>query len=249
MKKKKGILLIHGFTGSPHTMTWLAEEFEKRGFIISAPRLRGHGTKPADMLQFSHEDWIADAEIALIQLKKTCDEIYLVGLSLGGAISMYLSSRYNVRGVVTMAAPFCISLWTRIFVTLFHRVVPYQYKENGPDINDRTGLQWMNSYNSYPTRALIELFALLKKMRARIHKIDKPVLVLHGRDDHVVHVNNADLIYNALKTPVKSKKIYNDSYHILSLDYDKEQVFADIIRFIEATVEKVSVDQAVLQPV
>ncbi|KAA3612111.1 MAG: alpha/beta fold hydrolase [Calditrichaeota bacterium] len=237
---KTGILLIHGFTGSPNSMAWLAEEFKRRGFTVAVPKLCGHGGQPDDLIGCTYKDWLADAEGALRQLQKTCDSIIIAGLSLGGAISIYLASKYRVNGIVTMAAPFCVSIWTRTFAWLFYPFVKYQYKDDGPDINDKSALKNMNSYNLYPTIVSHEVFKFLKIMRKVIHTINCPVLVLHGENDHVVDVENADKIMEALTTPVKMKKTFNKSYHILSLDFDKAEVRDSILNFITQNIEKVS---------
>lgn len=232
MKQETGILLLHGFTGSPNSMKWLADEFKKQGYLTAVPQLCGHGSQPDNLLSCSYKDWLSDAESALQSLNEKCKSVFIVGLSLGGAISLYLASQHRVTGVVTMAAPFQISFWTRLYARLFYPFVRYQYKESGPDIHDKSALKRMNSYNLYPTRVSLEVFKLLKKMRASIHKVKSPILVLHGRRDHVVSTENADLIYDALTTPVKTKKIFEKSFHILSLDYDKEEVRDSIVDFI-----------------
>ncbi|MCA9733840.1 MAG: alpha/beta fold hydrolase [Deferribacteres bacterium] len=248
MKKNIGILLLHGFTGSPNSMAWLAKEFEKHSYITSSPRLCGHGTKPTDMLNCTYANWLTDVEMAYTNLQKKCDSIILVGLSMGGALALCLAAKHKVDGVVTMAVPYCIRFRTRLFATLLYRLVKFQYKVNGPDINDKDALKWMNSYNYYPTRASLEVFKVLKKMRVNIKYISSPVMVLHGSKDHVVEPGNADLIYNALQTPTKTKKLYDRSFHILSLDYDKELVLRDILQFIEGITKKLIYEKTELPP-
>ncbi len=57
---KKGVLLIHGFLGSPFEMKYLANRFIQNGFTVSVPRLPGHGTSLEDMARFTGSDWLGE---------------------------------------------------------------------------------------------------------------------------------------------------------------------------------------------
>ena len=91
-----GCLMIHGYTGSPYEISPLANHLEDRtNWKIEVPTLPGHG-KNLDLRDVSHESWIETAEKELQQLMQNCDEIYLIGFSMGGMIASYLAAKYEV---------------------------------------------------------------------------------------------------------------------------------------------------------
>ena len=106
---RTGILLIHGFTGTPKEMRWMGEYLNRElGFTCLGVRLTGHGTRPKDMVRSRWTDWTVSVEDGYNLLSGITDSIYLVGLSMGGALSLLMSTWFeqHVKGVVTMSAPY-----------------------------------------------------------------------------------------------------------------------------------------------
>ena len=104
---RTGILLIHGFTGTPKEMRWMGEYLNRElGFTCLGVRLAGHATRPKDMVRSRWTDWTASVEDGYNLLRGAVDNIYLVGLSMGGALSLLMSTRLNVKGIVTISAPY-----------------------------------------------------------------------------------------------------------------------------------------------
>ncbi len=80
---EQGVLLLHGFSGSPYEMKELGEEFQKKGFSVSLPLLAGHGSSVKDLEKCKWYDWFEDAKNALFDLRKRCKSIVVIGLSTG----------------------------------------------------------------------------------------------------------------------------------------------------------------------
>jgi carboxylesterase len=99
-----GVLLVHGFTGSPISLRPLAELLSKRGFAIEMPRLPGHGTRPKDLLPTRYGDWRAEALAALTRLRARTQQVFAVGLSMGGTLVLDLASTEALTGAVTINA-------------------------------------------------------------------------------------------------------------------------------------------------
>src|SRR6266542_4022000 len=105
---RTGILLIHGFTGTPKEMRWMGEYLNRElGFTCLGVRLTGHATRPKDMVRSRWTDWTASVEDGYNLLRGATDNVYLIGLSMGGALSLLMSARFepHVKGVVTMSVP------------------------------------------------------------------------------------------------------------------------------------------------
>ena len=89
-----GILLLHGFTGSPKSMRPWAERMSAEGHTVRLPRLPGHGTRWQDMNLTRWEDWYAEADRAFLELQKSCERVFVFGLSMGGTLTLRLAERH-----------------------------------------------------------------------------------------------------------------------------------------------------------
>ena len=97
-----GVLLVHGFTGTPQSMRPWAEHLEAAGFTVSLPRLPGHGTHWKELNQTAWSDWYAHVDAAFLALRDRCDRVFVAGLSMGGALSLRLAEQHgeDVAGLV-----------------------------------------------------------------------------------------------------------------------------------------------------
>ncbi len=123
-RSKPACLLIHGFTGTPKEMRWMGKYLHQQGFTCLGVRLAGHATTPQDMIASHWTDWTASVEDAYSLLKNLTDDIYLVGLSMGGILSLLISTRLQVKGVVAMSTPYKLRTDPRLrYIKLISRVV------------------------------------------------------------------------------------------------------------------------------
>lgn len=83
---KKGVLLIHGLTDSPYSFHDISQIFYQQGFNVRTLLMPGHGTAPSDLIDVKYRDWQVAAKFAIEQTLKDYDEVYLGGLSTGGAL-------------------------------------------------------------------------------------------------------------------------------------------------------------------
>src|SRR5689334_5026232 len=100
---KVGILLSHGFMGTPQSVLYLGEALAQYGYSVSAPRLKGHGTDYRDLEKCHHEDWFESLERGYQQLKQQCTSVFVVGQSMGGTLALWLAHRYShIKGIILM---------------------------------------------------------------------------------------------------------------------------------------------------
>src|SRR5512138_1859202 len=127
-----GCLLIHGFTGTPKEMRWMGEYLAGQGFSVLGVRLAGHATRPEDMLRSHWTDWVASVEDGYHLLRGLSDHIYLIGLSMGGNLSLLLSTRLPVRGVVAISTPWYLpGEWRLKYAGLYSLFNRYEPKGKG----------------------------------------------------------------------------------------------------------------------
>ena len=100
----RGILLVHGFTGSPPEMRPIADYLNQRGISVSAPLLPGHGTSVKDMNRCKWTDWANATENALKELRSKCKSVFVGGLSMGSLLALNLGTKFeNIPGIILLA--------------------------------------------------------------------------------------------------------------------------------------------------
>ena len=235
---KPACLLIHGFTGTPKEMRWMGEYLHKRGYTCLGIRLSGHGTQPEAMVRSRWTDWVASVEDGYRLLCKITDNIFLVGLSMGGVLSLYMSSQLKVRGVIAMSTPSRLPtdypIWLIKLISLVIRFRPKSNEPPGSGWYDKTAYQDHISYGKNPVRSTAELKKLILEMHTALPKVKVPVLLMHSKDERYILADNMESIYAGLvNVPEKMKLYITGSGHVLPRDASREQVFQSAAEFIQ----------------
>lgn len=227
-----GCLLVHGFTGNPSSLRPMGEALAKEGITIVGPRLKGHGTSVEDMAACSYQDWLDSAEAGLRELSARCSTVFVAGLSMGGTISLYLAHRYPelVKGAIPICAPVIFKdpkLALLPLLKVFVKTVPGV----GSDIKDPAVKE--SSYDKVPVRAVPEMLKLCKRVKEALPEIRQPALIFGAREDHVVPAVNPPYILEHLGSEKKELVWLENSYHVSTLDFDKEIIFNRSAAFIK----------------
>lgn len=234
---KPACLLVHGFTSSPKEMRWLGEFLNSHGYTCLGVRLTGHATDPQDMIRSNWTDWTASVEDGYQILRCLNDRIVIVGLSMGGALSLLMASRLEVIGVVAMSAPYKLPDDPRLrHIDLIARTVPFMSKGDetpGAGWFDKEAWKGHISYPQNPVRSIGQLNKLLGEMRAALPQLQVPVLLQHSRDDDYVLPENMELIFAGLVNVSDKTKLYvSGSGHVITRDAARQQVFQNVLDFI-----------------
>jgi carboxylesterase len=222
-----GILLIHGFTGTPSEVRFIGEFLRDKGYTVMGILLKGHGTTPEDMKKCGYRDWIRGAVEGYKSLKQECDEVFAVGLSMGGLLSLYLARNYDVRGVATLSAP--IRIHGRLAAFSFIERHFKTYILRNPEKKNINVI----SYDKSPIISVHNLFKLIRYVKANLKYIEKPVLVMQSYGDRTVSPMSANIIYNNIGSKDKSIIYLRNSGHVITCDKEKEQVFEEVYSFIK----------------
>lgn len=230
---RTGCLLIHGFTGTPKEMLPLGEYLSGEGFTILAPRLFAHATRVEDMNRARWRDWIASVEDGWHLLRGMVDEVFIIGLSMGGVLSLYTSSYLPAAGTVVMSTPYQLPPDPRIpLLPLLWRLFPLADKGKDDWRNPHAADEHI-SYAKYPTRALMELLALLEHTRAALPTLTQPVLMFQSRDDETVLPDNMPLLHEHIGSSSKEMVWVENSGHVLTREPVQDFVFRTIYAFIQ----------------
>jgi len=223
-----GCLLLHGFTGTPWALKNLGETLANHNLTVEAPLLSGHGTLPEDMDHVSWERWVCEAHLSLERLQKRCQKLFVMGLSMGGTLALFLASEKNVHGVVTLATPVRMR-------RLASRLVPVAkpFIRSWKKRRDRS-VRWIPEmgYDCYPLSGAGEFFKLMRETRKRLPDVRCPLLILHARGDRTVPVRNADLIYREIGSESKKIMILPASSHTITRGENQKDVEDAILAFV-----------------
>jgi carboxylesterase len=226
-----GALLVHGFTGSPQGLRGLGEYLADRGMAVAGIRLPGHGTTWQDLNRFRSDHWIGAVESGYEQLAGRSDQIFMIGLSFGAALVLDFSARHpeRIAGIVTLGG-FIHTRDPRRFLAPVIRTMTRSLPGVGNDIADPAGREI--AYDRLPTAAAASMLSFLRRARLALPRVHQPILILHGRNDHTVHPANAELIYRSVSSTNKQLVWCERSYHVITLDHDRDDVLARSYHFI-----------------
>jgi carboxylesterase len=226
-----GVLALHGFTGSPSSMRGLAHRMADAGYAVELPRLSGHGTKIEDMQATTWEDWTADVMGAYKDLASRTDKVVVAGLSMGGALTVWLATQVPelagiiaINPVVMRSDPALVTL-IKDTLTAGDTVFPAL----GSDIAKPDVVEV--AYDGTPLAPLLSLFAGVDAMQADIAAIACPVLIFTSTQDHVVGPENSDFLASVVAGPVE-RVTCDESYHVVTQDHDAELVFQKSLDFV-----------------
>lgn len=229
-----GALVVHGFTGNPSSMRELAQSFADAGFNVELPRLAGHGTEVTDLLDKTWADWSSDAEAALQRLTARCSKVVVAGLSMGGALTLWLASRHsNLAGIV------CINPVTQPLGDDMMGAIngmidggTEMFPGIGSDIADPNVKE--SSYPETPLRALRSLMMDgVAPLSTAYPSIKVPMMLISSRNDHVVDPVQGDFLaanYGGTCERVMLEK----SFHVATQDLEKDVINTRAVEFARA---------------
>lgn len=227
-----GVLICHGFTGTPQSMRPWGEYLAERGLTVSVPLLPGHGTRWQDMQATGWPDWYAEVDRALRTLRDSCSRVFVCGLSMGATLTLRLAEKHGgaISGLV-LVNPSVKADGLQIKVApLLRHVLP-----SAPGIASDIAREGSTElgYPRVPMRALHSLTRFWPVVRASLPQVTQPVLLLHSRQDHVVHPSNTALVLAKISSTDVTELVLERSYHVATLDHDADRIFAESHAFIE----------------
>ncbi|MFA9560006.1 alpha/beta hydrolase [Evansella sp. AB-rgal1] len=222
-----GILLCHGFVGTPQSVEYIGKKFAAKGYTVRAPRLTGHGTNPYDFETATYYDWISDLEANYYALKKTCSEIYVAGQSMGGLLALVLASKIkDIAGIITINVAYEVPGYEKYK----NRVSPRFLEESAPDMKAE-GVHEI-TYPVVPITAIKELLRLKQYTKSVIQDVECPVLLFHSTIDNVVPPACTMDVFDEVRSTHKEIIELKNSYHVASMDFDRDNIVNDADLFI-----------------
>ena len=251
------MMMLHGLGANALELQRLAKELHALGFSVIVPRIHGYSFE-SDLQTWNN--WVEQAQIQLWILQAKYASVSLVGLSMGAVLALVLAQKEenSLAGLVVLSASLAFDGWSMPWYRIFLKATPswlpfvsrYELKESEPfglkNEEMRSAVRaLMKSHHISESGAdkltyeqIKEGQSLVKEARKNIKKIDCPCLIIHAVDDEVVHVRHADWVFKKIKSPDKEIIYLGDSYHMITIDNERDTVNEETARFLKKSVNK-----------
>lgn len=241
---RRGVLCLHGITGTPFEVRPLAESLARAGCTVEAPVLAGHGGTLAELAAVGWPDWLRSAEAAMDRVRAQVGgvPIALAGFSMGGLLALRLARLFpeRVSALVVMSTPLRLRKLQVMGIRAMSRL-PFDFRKlpgvcvpklNGSDISDPE-IRYSNpSLRAFPLAALAALVDLMDVVRADLPVIVTPTLVVHSRQDHTVPMEDSLELTGCLGSAVIERLWLEKSFHIVLQDVERAEVIDGALRFL-----------------
>ncbi|HEY0169014.1 MAG TPA: alpha/beta fold hydrolase [Jatrophihabitans sp.] len=232
---RTGVLISHGFTGTPQSMRPWAEHLAAQGYSVRLPRLPGHGTTWQELNATPWTDWYAEIRRGYDELAARCDTVFACGLSMGGSLVTRLAEDLagqpssKLGGLVLVNVAYGTMRKDAALAKYVARALPSR-PGIGSDIK-KAGVTEL-AYDRTPLRAFVSMQAMWRLVIADLAKITVPILYFHSAEDHVVDALSGKLLHDGATSTTVREVSLPDSYHVATLDNDAELIFTGSVDFI-----------------
>lgn len=235
-------LLLHGLTGSPHEMRFVAERLHRSGLRCLGPLMRGHGGDPRALLAIGWRDWVDGARQELRRLDGA-RQVAVVGCSMGALVSCALaaSEPERVAALVLLAPALRLGPPAALGAFLGRRAAvrrwcPLVPKPGGSDVADPEQRRANPTMPAVPLPAVAELAELARRVDGLLPEVRAPALVVAGRHDHTVRLSGARRIAARLGSGPARLVVLERSFHLVGIDVDRERCADEVAAFVETTL-------------
>src|SRR3712207_18720 len=229
---RTGVLLVHGFTGTPMSMRPWGEHLAAEGFAVRCPLLPGHGTRWQDCNASDGDQWVTAAQEAFDTLSAGCDRVFVAGLSMGGTVAIRLAElRPDVAGLVVVNPSLLTRRLDARLLAVLARVTG-SWAPIGSDIKKPGVVE--QAYDRMPLRGMMALRRLWRTTRDELARVTAPVLAFTSVEDHVVEPGSTDVLLAGISSEDVTRVTLEDSYHVATLDNDAPLIFERTVGWVRA---------------
>jgi carboxylesterase len=262
LNRSRAVLLLHGLCSSSLEVRLFARTLRAHGYQVVTPTLRGYTAPEANV---QHDDtapdfrrWIVDACAELDRLAATCDDVTICGVSLGATLALAVAAerRPTLRGLSLISTTLFfdgwnISRWRFLLPLAYHTPLGrlFRYREVPPyGVKNERVRSWIaeqlargplssTGASTIPTPSLREADRLIRHVKRSLHLVRTPTLMIHAREDDVASLANLRFVQRNIDATVFASIIVSDSYHMITLDNDRELAALRTVQFFNAAAE------------
>jgi carboxylesterase len=229
--RRVGVLLSHGFTGSPASIKPWGRHLGELGYGVEVPLLPGHGTSWEQLNTLAWSDWYAELSTVFESMRSTHDAVVVGGLSMGGALALRLAADHSdsVAGVVLVNPALSTKrLDVKLLPVMKHLVASFPGIANDikkPGVHE-------HGYTRTPLKAIHTLIQAWPQLIADLPQVTAPMLYFRSAADHVVDDSSQPIITSRVSSREIIERTLVESFHVATLDNDAPQIFEESAEFI-----------------
>lgn len=225
-----GCLCIHGFTGTPYEVEPLVEYLKERtDWILNVPILPGHG-ETLSLKGVRYNQWIEHAEAELEKLLLKCDEVYMIGFSMGGLIASFLAVKYPVDKLVLLSAAAFYMNPKQLGADVKNFIIDY-FRQSLD--NNELFQRYKRKIKETPFTATIQFRKLVFMIRPLLHQVNVPTFIAQGECDGIVPPKSAEYLYRTIGARQKKLTFVKNSKHHICHCEENEALFSQVLDFLE----------------
>ena len=254
----QAVVLVHGLTGTPNELRFLAWFLQSNGYTVFCPRLANHGRSLRVLQQTSWKEFYGSVRTAFCRMQREHTHVFVGGLSMGALLALLVADEFPeaVAGVTCLSPTLFYDGWNVPWYNFMLRLAPYTglqdrffFKEEPPyglkseRIRERVHQYYQHAsladmhdvdrfgYPFFPVRLLTELRRLVRELRGRLHGVRCPCQVIQARHDDMSSVRNAHFIEANVSSAVKEVFYLEDSFHVITADQERGKVANAMLEF------------------
>jgi acylglycerol lipase len=242
------MILIHGFNAHSGYMAWPAEQFAANGLACYALDLRGRGKSEGERFYVEKfSDYLEDVDklVSIAKAENPNLPVYVLGHSAGGVIatSYVFEHQAEIAGLICESFAYDVGLPDAVELILkgVSYLTPHLHVfslknadfSRFPEVVEAMNNDPLIANESQPAETAAEMLKAADRLTENFPKFTVPVLIIHGTADHVTQPAGSQRFYDMAGSPDKTLKLYENHYHDLLNDVDRELVMADIQSWID----------------
>jgi carboxylesterase len=226
-----GVLVIHGITSTPGSMSYICESLIEAGYNVECPLLPGHGTRWEDMEGVYWWEWVMAMERSLAVLSRRCSKVFVCGLSLGGGIGLYMAAHHpELRGIFLFNHLCVMKKTLLVHLAPYIRHLVRSVDNISGDIKDPVPVE--PAYPRLSSFAGCQTIDFTEHIQRKLKLVTVPLLVFKSREDHVIPFESATRTFEGVSSKDKELVCLDNSYHVVTMDHDKVAMMKKSLEFI-----------------
>jgi len=213
------VLCLHGLTGTPYEVRPIAEALVARGLRARGPWMAGHEQGHEALARTRYQDWVELAARELAALRAEHAKVFVVGVSMGGLVTLRLAQTLAVDGIVVIGTPLALRAPLPLLARALRRLMPFRAKR-GSDIQEPAARARHPGLGAMPLASVTELVRLQAEVVANLARLSAPILIAHGRHDRTARPKDAARIHAEVASLEKQLFYLERSGHVATVDHD-----------------------------
>jgi carboxylesterase len=248
------VIFLPGLQGSMLELGSIPKAIKKLGHSSCTPRIDGYSAQSGFD---SFDTWLSQLDQVVNLLLEEHDQVAIVGLSMGATLAIAYEADYQKNiPVVALSPVFAFDGWSvpwyhpLLYLVFKLGIVNWHYKESepyglrNPEVRRRVAKQVLAQETtevgsaSLSAKHLYQALRLIKFTKKILPEFRADIQIISAVDDDVVAPRTIEWLCNTIGSGTCELIWLGGSYHIITLDNEREIVINESVEFIQGAFSK-----------